>query len=155
MVALLDASLSAGALGFSSSLGDAHTDGDGAPVPSRAAGRDEFLALAGALRDHPGTMLEFIPAVGEISAERMELMADMSLAANRPLNWNLLGSLSPVEIYEQQLQASRSRGGARCPSGRAHPARPHAHAREPALGVVAGLERGRAPDRRRSACGRP
>ena len=61
---------------------------------------------AGALRDHAGTMLEFIPAVGEISAERMELMADMSLAANRPLNWNLLGSLSPVEIYEQQLQAS-------------------------------------------------
>jgi N-acyl-D-aspartate/D-glutamate deacylase len=106
MVALLDASLSAGALGFSSSLGDAHTDGDGAPVPSRAAGRDEFLALAGALRAHPGTMLEFIPAVGEISPERMELMADMSLAANRPLNWNLLGSLSPVEIYEQQLQAS-------------------------------------------------
>jgi N-acyl-D-aspartate/D-glutamate deacylase len=114
MVALLDASVSAGALGFSSSLGDAHTDGDGAPVPSRAAGRDEFLALAGALRGHPGTMLEFIPAVGEISAERMELMADMSLAANRPLNWNLLGSLSPVEIYEQQLQASdlaAARGG--------------------------------------------
>ena len=36
----------------------------------------------------------------------MELMADMSLAADRPLNWNLLGSLSPVEIYEQQLEAS-------------------------------------------------
>jgi N-acyl-D-aspartate/D-glutamate deacylase len=32
-------------------------------------------------------------------------MADMSLGANRPLNWNLLGSLSPVEIYEQQLAA--------------------------------------------------
>ncbi|HEX4490077.1 MAG TPA: amidohydrolase family protein [Acidimicrobiia bacterium] len=106
MVQLLDESLAAGALGFSSSLGDAHTDGAGKPVPSRAAARDEFLALAGALRSHPGTMLEFIPAVGEISAERMDLMADMSLAANRPLNWNLLGSLSPVEIYEQQLEAS-------------------------------------------------
>jgi len=33
-------------------------------------------------------------------------MADMSLAADRPLNWNLLGSLSSVEIYEQQLAAS-------------------------------------------------
>ena len=33
-------------------------------------------------------------------------MAEMSLAANRPLNWNLLGSMSPTEIYEQQLAAS-------------------------------------------------
>ncbi len=51
----------------------------------------------------PGTTLEFIAAMGEIGADRIELMADMSLAANRPLNWNLLGSLSPVEVYEQQL----------------------------------------------------
>ena len=30
----------------------------------------------------------------------------MSLAADRPLNWNLLGSLASEEIYEQQLSAS-------------------------------------------------
>ena len=93
----------AGALGFSSSLGEAHTDGDGNPVPSRAAALDEFLALAGAVRDHAGTTLEFIAAMGEISADRIELMTEMSLAADRPLNWNLLGSLSPTEVYEQQL----------------------------------------------------
>ncbi len=105
MVRLLHEALAGGALGLSSSLGDAHTDGDGQPVPSRAALRAEFLALAASLRDHAGTSLEFIPAVGEIPQERMELMADMSLAANRPLNWNLLGSMSPIEIYEQQLAA--------------------------------------------------
>ena len=33
-------------------------------------------------------------------------MADRSLAAERILNRNLLGSLSPVEIYEEQLRAS-------------------------------------------------
>jgi N-acyl-D-aspartate/D-glutamate deacylase len=106
MVALVEASLVDGALGFSSSLGEGHTDGDGQPVPSRAAAFGEFVALAGALRDHPGTTLEFIPTVGPIADARMQLMADMSLAADRPLNWNLLGSLASEEIFEQQLRAS-------------------------------------------------
>ena len=95
-----------GALGFSSSLGEGHLDGDHRPsLPSWAA-FDEFVALAGAIRDHEGTTLEFIPMIGPIPDDRMELMADMSLAADRPLNWNLLGSLASEEIYEQQLQAS-------------------------------------------------
>jgi N-acyl-D-aspartate/D-glutamate deacylase len=106
MVSLVGESVAGGALGLSSSLGEGHVDGDGAPVPSRWATFDEFIALAGAVRAHPGTTLEFIPTVGPIPAERMELMADMSLAADRPLNWNLLGSLASEEIYEQQLQAS-------------------------------------------------
>ena len=91
MVRLLHESLDGGALGFSSSLGEGHIDGANRPVPSRAAEFSEFVALAGALRDHPGTTLEFIPTVGPIARERMELMADMSLAADRALNWNLLG----------------------------------------------------------------
>jgi N-acyl-D-aspartate/D-glutamate deacylase len=106
MVALVDASLSGGALGLSSSLGEGHTDGEGRPVPSRSATFEEFVALAGVLRRHPGTTLEFIPTVGPIPDDRMQLMVDMSLAADRPLNWNLLGSLASEEIYEQQLRAS-------------------------------------------------
>jgi N-acyl-D-aspartate/D-glutamate deacylase len=106
MVRLVEESLEGGALGFSSSLGEGHLDGDGRPVPSRAAAFEEFVALAGSLRRHPGTTLEFIPTVGPIPQDRMRLMADMSLAADRPLNWNLLGSLASEEIYEQQLAAS-------------------------------------------------
>jgi len=103
MVALAHEAMAAGALGVSSSWGEAHTDGDGDPVPSRRSSPEELLALAGAAREHPGTTLEFIAAMGEIPPDRIELMADMSLAADRPLNWNLLGSLSPTEVYEQQL----------------------------------------------------
>ena len=106
MVALVEASLVDGALGLSSSLGEGHLDGDDRPVPSRAATFDEFVALAGSLRRHAGTTLEFIPTVGPIPEDRMQLMADMSLAADRPLNWNLLGSLASEEIFEQQLRAS-------------------------------------------------
>jgi N-acyl-D-aspartate/D-glutamate deacylase len=106
MVRLVEESLEGGALGFSSSLGEGHLDGNGEPVPSRAAAFEEFVALAGSLRQHPGTTLEFIPTVGTIPPDRMRLMADMSLAADRPLNWNLLGSLASEEIYEQQLTAS-------------------------------------------------
>ena len=86
MVQLVEESLADGALGFSSSLGEGHADGDGRPVPSRAAAFEEFVALAGSLRSHPGTTLEFIPTVGPIPRDRMQLMADMSLAADRPLN---------------------------------------------------------------------
>jgi N-acyl-D-aspartate/D-glutamate deacylase len=106
MVGLVGQSLAGGALGFSSSLGEGHVDGAGRPVPSRAASAGELVALARAVRDHPGTTLEFIPTVGPIPRDRMELMADMSLAADRPLNWNLLGSLASEEIYPQQLEAS-------------------------------------------------
>lgn len=106
MVALVEESLEGGALGLSSSLGEGHLDGDHRPVPSSSASFPEFVALAGALRGHVGTTLEFIPTIGPIPDDRVELMADMSLAADRPLNWNLLGSLASEEIWEQQLRAS-------------------------------------------------
>ena len=151
MVALAHEALDAGALGFSSSWGEAHTDGDGNPVPSRSSTHEELLALAGAVRDHAGTTLEFIAAMGEIRDDRIELMADMSLAANRPLNWNLLGSLSPTEVYEQQLTScdrAAEKGGAR---RRARAARPHAHAGRPDPRRPPGLARGRGAARRRTA----
>jgi N-acyl-D-aspartate/D-glutamate deacylase len=114
MTATLHAAIEAGALGWSGSRDDAHMDGDGHTVPARTAAPEELIAMAQVLSEHPGTILEFIPAIGEISRDRMELMAELSLAANRPLNWNLLGGMSPVEIYEEQLTASdlaASRGG--------------------------------------------
>jgi N-acyl-D-aspartate/D-glutamate deacylase len=90
MGALLDASLAAGGLGFSSSWARTHNDGNGDPVPSRAATKDELIALCATTGRHPGTTLEFIPSVGGFEEEHLDLMAAMSRAANRPLNWNVL-----------------------------------------------------------------
>ena len=67
---LLAESLAQGGLGFSSSWAQTHNDGDGQPVPSRHATRDELVSLAGVLRDHPGTTLEFIPTVGRFTQEK-------------------------------------------------------------------------------------
>ena len=90
MTRLLGESIEAGGLGFSSSQATTHNDGNGDPVPSRSATPDELVALAAEAGRHDGTTLEFIPAVGGFNEEHLELMARMSRAADRPLNWNVL-----------------------------------------------------------------
>jgi N-acyl-D-aspartate/D-glutamate deacylase len=114
MLALLRTSLGEGGLGFSSTISPTHNDGEGQPVPSRHASREELLALAGALRDFPGTTLEFLPGVGVFDEEKKALMSDLSLAANRPLNWNVLApAAANREMVEAQLSATdyaRERG---------------------------------------------
>ncbi len=107
MVELLRQSVREGGLGFSTSLAATHNDGAGEPVPSRHASRDELLALARAIRDLPGTVLEAIPGTGLWGEKEKAIMADLSLAANRPLNWNVLApnALAPQHT-ENQLSAS-------------------------------------------------
>ena len=90
MKALLREGLAAGGMGFSSTWSTSHNDHTGVPVPSRHATRDEVVALCAVVKDFPGTTLEFIPQVGPFTPETFDLMAAMSVAANRPLNWNLL-----------------------------------------------------------------
>jgi len=55
MSQLLAESISQGGLGFSSSIGGAHFDGDGNPIPSRAATHDELITLASVAGEHTGT----------------------------------------------------------------------------------------------------
>jgi N-acyl-D-aspartate/D-glutamate deacylase len=117
MVAVLHDALDAGALGLSTSQSPTHNDAAGQPVPSRSASRDELVALAAGVRDHPGTTLEaIIPGcLSGFTDDDIALLTDMSVAADRPLNWNLLGvSSANPDGHQRQLrafQAAAQRGG--------------------------------------------
>ncbi len=106
MKALLHESLSAGGLGFTSSWAETHNDADGEPVPSRHATADELFALCGVTGEHEGTSLEFIPTARDFTDRHLDVMARMSAAARRPLNWNLLTvSATNGTFVEQRLTA--------------------------------------------------
>jgi N-acyl-D-aspartate/D-glutamate deacylase len=106
MGALLHAGLEAGGFGFSSSWSRAHNDYEGNGVPSRFATRDELVALATIAGAHEGTSLEMNPQSGGIEPWTFELMTDLSRAARRHLNWNLLlVNAENLDQVEQQLAA--------------------------------------------------
>jgi N-acyl-D-aspartate/D-glutamate deacylase len=118
MVELLHVSIEGGGLGFSTSLSFTHTDWEGDPVPSRWASHDEVLALCRALRDHEGTTLEFIVdgCLKGFTDEEIELATEMSLAAQRPANWNVLTveARSPERLARQlELSDRAAEKGAR------------------------------------------
>ncbi|HEX4016702.1 MAG TPA: amidohydrolase family protein [Frankiaceae bacterium] len=115
MERLLHEGLDAGGFGFSSSWARTHNDADQKMVPSRYATREEILALCKVTGQHPGTSIEFIPMVGPFDDWAIELMADMSATAGRPLNWNVLTVMaSNAEQSRNKLRAgdiARERGG--------------------------------------------
>jgi N-acyl-D-aspartate/D-glutamate deacylase len=113
MVRVLHASIEAGAIGFSTTLSSTHSDGDGQPVASRWASKEELLALCKATGEHEGTLLEGIVqgCLDQFSDDEIDLLAELSAAAGRPLNWNVLtidGS-TPQKVPHQLKASTRAR----------------------------------------------
>jgi len=92
MVEVLHESITAGGLGLSTTRSSTHMDGDERPVASRLASEDELVALCTAVGAHDGTTLEGIVegCLRGFSDEEADLLARVSAAANRPINWNVL-----------------------------------------------------------------
>jgi N-acyl-D-aspartate/D-glutamate deacylase len=117
IVQLLHDSISAGGFGFSTTLSFTHSDGDGEPVASRWASDEEVLALCRAVSAHEGTTLEYVTSgcLRGFTDEEVEQMAAMTLAARRPLNWNVLtiDSREPQRYHDQvaACEHARAQGG--------------------------------------------
>ena len=113
IVAGLHRALDGGALGLSTTRSPTHVDGDGDPVPSRAASVAEVLELCRAVGEHPGTTLEAIieGCLQRFSDDDTALLAGMSAAARRPLNWNVLGveAKDPDRPWHQLGASTRAR----------------------------------------------
>ncbi|MFN8053075.1 MAG: amidohydrolase family protein [Acidimicrobiales bacterium] len=115
MLGLLSESLRAGGLGFSTTLARTHSDGDGKPVASRWASKDELMAFARTVSEHEGTTLEYASdgCLDGFNEDDVQFMIDFSHAGNRPLNWNVLTidshepdrSRSQLEAMEQCAEA--------------------------------------------------
>ena len=112
MRAELAAAIRAGALGFSFTNSTSHSDGEGEPVASRWATPDELIALCEETGMHEGTTLEgIVPGcLDQFADDEIELLARMSAAANRPMNWNVLSvdSRVPERVPRQVLASDRA-----------------------------------------------
>ncbi|MER5780059.1 D-aminoacylase [Streptomyces sp. NPDC002039] len=113
MLDLFHDAMNAGAWGLSTTQSSTHSDGAGSPVASRHAKPEELLALSRAVSEHEGTQLEAIVAgcLDQFSDEEIDLFVEMSVAAGRPLNWNVLtvDASVPERVPRQLIPGERAR----------------------------------------------
>ncbi|GAA2061158.1 amidohydrolase family protein [Streptomyces albiaxialis] len=113
MLRLFHEAMDAGAWGLSTTQSSTHSDGDGKPVASRHARPAELLALSRAVAEHEGTQLEAIVAgcLDQFTDEEIDLFVQMSAAAGRPLNWNVLtiDAAVPERVPRQLVPSERAR----------------------------------------------
>ncbi|MFD7942704.1 amidohydrolase family protein [Streptomyces sp. NPDC059744] len=113
MLRVLHDAMDAGAWGLSTTRSTTHSDGDGKPVASRHALPEELLALSRAVGEHEGTQLEAIVAgcLDQFSDDEIDLLVDMTAAAGRPLNWNVLtiDAAVPERVPRQLVPSERAR----------------------------------------------
>lgn len=99
--------MDAGAMGFASSYGIAHRDGNGDPIPSRLAGRDEIVALTSVLAEVGRGVFAINGGEGLSFREVYELQPEVGV----PITFTALltaangAHLKGLEIHRRGMQA--------------------------------------------------
>jgi N-acyl-D-amino-acid deacylase len=105
MKTLVRDAMSAGALGFATSKGEAHNGYDGHPVPSRVATVDEIDQLSGAMAESGRGILEFTPSF--MSSEfSLDEFGKIATKYNRRVCWSalfagIMGPKSHLDLLER------------------------------------------------------
>ena len=88
---VLREAMRAGAVGFATSESPTHFFGDGTPVPSRVAAREEILALGSVLREFGRGLVEVAPLhlIGSTDSKREDqaFYCELARASGRPVTW--------------------------------------------------------------------
>lgn len=105
--------LRAGAWGFSTSESPTHFFGDGTPIPSRVASREEIQTLAAVLKEFGRGVVEIAPlhliGSAESKVEDQRFYAEVAAASGRPVTWApLLQSPFEPEGCLQVIDESRA-----------------------------------------------
>ncbi|HVM95791.1 MAG TPA: amidohydrolase family protein [Candidatus Acidoferrales bacterium] len=91
MQAIVHEAMQAGACGFSTSESPTHFFGDGTPIPSRVAPREEIKALAGVLRKIGRGITEIAPlhliGATDDKSDDQRFYAEVAEASGRPVTW--------------------------------------------------------------------
>jgi N-acyl-D-aspartate/D-glutamate deacylase len=109
MVELVDEAMTAGALGFSSSLAPTHLDLADRPIPSRLATLDEVRALADAVGRYGRGSIAFAPesAVEGISPDDRDLLIELARRGGVPAITQGLGGRSKIDAPTKTWEESR------------------------------------------------
>jgi N-acyl-D-amino-acid deacylase len=109
MAQLVREAIEAGAFGFSSSRTVGHKSADGRPVPGTYAAFDELTAIARAVVEGGGGLLEFAPAMleggGPQPVEEVEMMARLSRESGLLTTFLLLQNRPSPTMWRAQLDA--------------------------------------------------
>jgi len=99
MRALVRQAMEAGAAGFSSSSVPTQVDGDGRPVPSRFAAREELVALCSEAGLAGGGSIAYLPksVIGGLNAEDEELLIELGQKSRLPIVIQGVGGRDKVD----------------------------------------------------------
>lgn len=108
MATLVREAITAGAIGFATSRTEVHKTSTGEPIPTLTAGQTELLAIADALRESGGGVVQLISDLyqtpdDDVAEAELELLAEFVRTSGRPLSFTMQQAYHSPERWRHQM----------------------------------------------------